>query len=78
MDVQLDGRVLTVSGEVREKERTGVLHRRTRRVGRFHYAVTLPDEVEADDVEARLHDGVLSVRVPKSESAEPRRIAVSS
>ncbi len=78
VDVELVDRVLTVSGEVKEKERTGILHRRTRRVGRFHYAVTLPDEVDAENVDARLHDGVLSVRVPKSASAKPRRIAISS
>ena len=78
VDVQLVDRVLTVSGEVKEKERTGILHRRTRRVGRFSYAVTLPGEIDAENVDARLHDGVLSVRVPKSASAEPRRIAISS
>ena len=78
VDVQLDDRVLTVSGEIRERKRTGILHRRTRRVGRFHYAVTLPGEVDTENVEARLHDGVLSVRVPKSASAKPRRIAISS
>ena len=78
VDVQLVDRVLTVSGEVKEKERTGILHRRTRRVGRFHYAVTLPAEVDAENVDARLHDGVLAVRVPKSASAQPRRIAISS
>lgn len=78
VDVQLVDRVLTVSGEVKQKERSGILHRRTRRVGRFHYAVTLPGEVDAENVDARLHDGVLSVRVPKSASAQPRRIAISS
>jgi HSP20 family protein len=78
IDIQLVDRVLTVSGEVKEKERTGILHRRTRRVGRFHYAVTLPGDVDAETVSARLHDGVLSIRVPKSAQAKPRRIAISS
>ncbi|MGY1750324.1 Hsp20/alpha crystallin family protein [Modestobacter sp. SYSU DS0511] len=78
VDVQLQDRVLTVSGEVKEKERTGVLHRRTRRVGAFQYSVTLPGDVDADSVQAHLHDGVLTVRVPKSQAAKPRRIAISS
>ena len=78
IDVQLVNRVLTVSGEVKEKERAGILHRRTRRVGQFHYAVTLPGDVDGDDVSARLNDGVLSIRVPKSPGAKPRRIAISS
>ena len=77
IDVQLDGGVLSVSGEVRQKERTGILHRRSRRVGRFRYTVTLPGEVDADGVSARLHDGVLTVRVPKSGTARRRRIPIS-
>ncbi|WP_448607846.1 Hsp20/alpha crystallin family protein [Geodermatophilus sp. URMC 60] len=78
VDIQLDDRRLTVSGNIEEKERTGILHRRARRVGRFHYSVTLPGDVDADDVSAQLHDGVLTVRVPKSAQAKPRRIPISS
>ena len=77
IDVELDGGVLTVSGEVKEKDRTGILRRRTRRVGQFRYTVTLPGEVDADDVSARLDDGVLTVRVPKSGTARRRRIPIS-
>ncbi len=78
VDIQLNDRELTVSGEVKEKERSGILRRRTRRVGQFHYAVTLPGDVDADNVTAQLTDGVLTVRVPKAQQAEPRRIAISS
>jgi HSP20 family protein len=78
IDIQLDDRQLTVSGEVKEKERAGILRRRTRRVGRFQYSVTLRADVDADDVSARLNDGVLTVRVPKTAQAKPRRIAITS
>ena len=78
IDIQLNDRQLTVSGEVEEKERAGILRRRTRRVGRFQYSVTLPADVDADDVNARLNDGVLTVRVSKTEQAKPRRIAITS
>jgi len=78
VDIQLTDRELTVSGEVREKERAGILRRRTRRVGQFQYSVTLPGDVDPDGVTAQLHDGVLTVRVPKAQQAKPRRIAISS
>jgi HSP20 family protein len=78
VDVELDDRVLTVSGEVREKERTGILRRRTRRVGTFQYAVTLPGDVDGEHVDAQLRDGVLTIRVPKSPGTERRHIRVSS
>ncbi|MGY1885241.1 Hsp20/alpha crystallin family protein [Blastococcus sp. SYSU DS0753] len=77
VDVQLDDRVLTVSGEIREKKRTGILHRRTRKVGKFHYAVSLPAEVDDEHVEASLRDGVLTIRVPKSARTRRRRIEIT-
>lgn len=78
IDIQLTDRQLTVSGEIKEKERTGILRRRTRRVGQFQYSVTLPADVDAEKVTAHLDDGVLTVRVPKPEQAKPRRIQISS
>ena len=78
IDIQLTDRQLTVSGEIKEKERSGILRRRTRRVGQFQYSVTLPADVDADEVTAHLDDGVLTVRVPKPEQVKPRRIEISS
>lgn len=40
-------------------------------------AITLPHDVNADQIEASLDEGVLSVQVPKSEAAKPRRIAIN-
>jgi HSP20 family protein len=76
VDVSLEGRRLIVSGERKEKERVGMLRRRTRSVGRFHYDVVLPGEIDADGVTASLEDGVLTVRVPKSAAQQQRRIQV--
>jgi HSP20 family protein len=67
---------LHISGEHREKERVGVLRRQTRRVGEFEYVVSLPGEIDADKVEATLHDGVLTVQLGKAATARPRRIQV--
>jgi HSP20 family protein len=47
-------------------------------VGRFEYRVILPEEVDADGIEANLSNGVLTVQVPKSERAQRRRIEVTS
>jgi HSP20 family protein len=76
VDISMEGRRLTVSGERKEKERTGVLRRRTRSVGRFHYEIVLPGEVDEGAVSASLDGGVLTIRVPKRESDRPRRIQV--
>jgi HSP20 family protein len=67
-----------VSGEVKERERVGFLRTKTRRVGRFDYRLSLPADIEEDQVGASLSNGVLTVRVPKAAKARPRKIAITS
>ncbi len=52
-------------------------HRRERPVGAASRVLRLPVEVDADRVEAELHDGVLLIKLPKAESAKPRKINVA-
>jgi HSP20 family protein len=79
INVELDGNELRIAGELKEKERDGLFRRRTRRVGRFEYRATLPRDVTSDEkaVEAKLNEGVLTVKIPKDEGAKPRRIQIS-
>jgi len=53
-------------------------HRQERGTGEFARVITLPVEVDADKIEAVLADGVLTLRLPKAESAKPRQIAVKT
>ena len=45
-------------------------------LSRFRRTFTLSKELDADKVSAELHNGVLRVRIPKAEHAQPRRIQV--
>jgi HSP20 family protein len=76
--VELRDSELEISGEIKERERKGVIRRQTRRTGRYDYRVQLPGQADADQIEAKLHDGVLTVRVPKTEQTRPRRIEVKA
>lgn len=76
--VEFGGGELAVSGEIKERERVGLLRTRTRSMGRFDYRVSLPAEVREDRISASLSDGVLTVQLPKTEAARPRRIPISS
>ena len=78
VDVTLVGSDLTLTGEVRPRERKGIMRRQARRSGRFDYRVTLPEQVDADAIAANLADGVLTVRVPKSVRPERRKIDVTA
>jgi HSP20 family protein len=77
VSIELVGQRVIISGDQREKERKGVIRRRTRRVGRFRYEVALPSEFDDSRVEATLKDGVLTLRLPKPASEKPRQITVS-
>jgi HSP20 family protein len=77
VNLEVAGPRLSVSGERRERERLGILRRRTRTVGEFHYEVVLPGEVEEENVSASMDEGVLTVRVPKPASQRPRRIPIT-
>ncbi|MFP4624734.1 MAG: Hsp20/alpha crystallin family protein [Gemmatimonadota bacterium] len=80
IEIDLENNVLTVSGEKseeREKEgKEGRYHLSERRYGRFNRSFVLPRDVEPDGIEARCQDGLLTIRVPKSERARRRRIEV--
>lgn len=78
LDVEISERELHITGELKEREREGVLRHGTRRTGRFEYRALLPGEVKAENVSATLADGVLSVTVPKAEPAKPRHIEITT
>jgi HSP20 family protein len=78
VNIEVSGNELTISGETKERERKGVTRRRMRRVGKFEFRVMLPSEVNPEGVEAKLNDGVLTVRIPKAAGAKRRRIEVKS
>ena len=89
VNVQLQDRELIINGEVPEPEDGksdgngdgngdgSRRHHSSRRTGRFELRTYLPGEVNADAITAQLSDGVLTVTVPKSEAAKPRKIEIT-
>lgn len=76
VNIELVGNELMITGEIQERVRTGTIRRRARRTGRFEYRVSLPTQVDPEKIDANLTEGVLTLRVPKSERAQRRRIEV--
>jgi HSP20 family protein len=76
IETQLQDRELVITGEIPESEQKGRRHRRSRRTGRFEFHAYLPGDVNADAVNAQHSDGVLTVTIPKSETAKPRHIEI--
>ncbi len=79
IEISVVGNELTLKVERPELEKEGVtFHRRERPSGSFVRVVRLPTEVEANRVEAEFRNGVLTVTLPKAESARPRKIHVTT
>jgi HSP20 family protein len=76
VNIELSDNELALHGDLKKRERKGIVRRRTRRTGRFDYRLTHPGDVDSEAVEASLADGVLTVRVPKGERARPRRVEI--
>lgn len=78
IDVQVSEKEVCVTGELKEREREGVLRRATRRTGRFEYRALLPAEVKSGEVSASLSDGILTVTIPKAQAAKPHHIEIQT
>jgi HSP20 family protein len=70
--------MLTIQGErKKEKEEKGKRYHRMERVyGTFVRSFTLPEDVDEEKIEAEFKDGMLMVRLPKSEKAKPKKLEV--
>lgn len=78
VDVEVRDGELLVSGEIKERERKGILRHRTRHMGEFEIRVALPGDVDPERVDASIEDGILTVTIPKPERAKPRKIEVGA
>jgi HSP20 family protein len=77
VSIELEDRVLTISGERRPPEESKAAVRRAERAfGPFSRAVTLPEGVDPELVSASFANGVLEVRIPKPEQRKPHKVAI--
>jgi HSP20 family protein len=80
VDITITGQTLSIRGEFKadEKvERDQYLYRE-RRYGSFHRQLQLPVRVQGDAATANFEDGVLTLRIPKSEEVKPRQIHIKA
>lgn len=79
IDISVNGKTLTLTGERKPEEAQNVsFHRRERKWGSFRKAVTLPDNVNTDGIQAECKNGVLRIVLPKAEQAKPKKIEIKS
>lgn len=78
MEIQIERNVLTVAAEHRtQAEMEGTkFYRREIAVGRASRSLRLPEGLDLEAVSANFEHGLLTIRLPKSESAKPSVIRV--
>ena len=78
LDLSIQHNLLSVSGSRRiEAEKNAEYYRRERYDGDFRRVITLPDDVDPEQVEAKYRNGVLQITIKRREAARPRQITVS-
>ena len=80
VEVAVEDATLTVSGKREFESGTNEenYHRVERRYGSFTRSIALPQTADVDRVGARFDKGVLTIEVPKSERAKPKRIEIEA
>ncbi len=79
LDIRVENNTLTVRGERKfeKDEKEENFHRIERRYGSFVRTFTLPNTVDADNINADYENGVLKIRLSKREEAKPKQIKVN-
>ena len=80
LDIRITPNNLAITGErkIAAEEEGARYHRREREAGMFSRMIGLPGDIDPDNVDAKLENGILTVVVSKSEAAKPKQITVSS
>ena len=75
LNIQVLEDVVTVEGKYGQDQDEYLV--RELPVGSFRRVLRLPGEIEADKVEAKINNGVLTVQLPKAQSALPKKIKIA-
>lgn len=77
LDIQATSKNVSISGERKIGEfEKAKYHRKERDSGTFNRIINLPGEINSDLVEAKLVDGVLTLKLPKQEARKPKQITI--
>ncbi|GBU22576.1 heat-shock protein [Fibrobacteres bacterium R8-0-B4] len=75
ISIKVENGAMKIEGE-RKEERTGKYHLAERTYGHFYRSFALPDDVDAEKIEAKAANGVLEISLPKSQKALPVEIKI--
>jgi HSP20 family protein len=75
LNIQVLENVVSIEGEYQAADTEYLLNELPS--GSFRRTLRMPTEIQSEKVEAKIVDGVLTLNLPKAESARPKRISIS-
>jgi HSP20 family molecular chaperone IbpA len=78
LDIRYENEQLTIQGRVSARNEGLQVLRQEYGIGDFHRTFTIGESIDAEAINAEVHNGVLVVHLPKAEAAKPKRIAVKA
>lgn len=76
LNIQVLENVVSIEGEYKAEEAEYLLSELP--LGSFRRTLRMPAEINAEKVEAKIADGVLTLALPKAESARPKKIKIAA
>ena len=76
LNIQVLEDVVRIEGEYKADEQSYLVHELPS--GSFQRTLRLPTVIDADHVQAEVADGVLTLTLPKAESARPKKISIKT
>ncbi len=77
LSVDIDQGILTIEGKAGENRRGDAIFREFE-LASYYRQFQLPGELDTEKIAAELKNGVLTLHLPKSEAAKPRRIEITT
>ena len=80
IDVRVENQTLTISGERKfeQQNNSQAFHRIERSYGKFSRSFSVPSVFDTEHIAAEYQNGVLTVKLPKKETAKPRQVKIEA
>lgn len=79
IDLKIDSNILTIEGKKEQstEKKDYNYHMQERYYGSFSRSISLPSNIDEENVEANFKDGILSITIPKKEQSKAKQIKIS-
>ena len=80
IELKIDNNILSLKGqkEQNSEDKGENYHMRGRHYGSFQRSISLPSNVNEEDIQAHFENGILCVKIPKKEQGKAKKIEIKS